>query len=106
MLMSHHNSKGSTCRWVADTVHADQIKPNLVFQCGGVAIVLVLLFLPNLPPAERTSTVREKWLGLDYLGALLSVAFVTTLLIPLQWGGNVKPWNDPAIIALFVVVRL
>ncbi|GJE92686.1 MFS general substrate transporter [Phanerochaete sordida] len=71
--------------------------------CGGVAVVLVLLFLPNLPPAERGTSMREQWKRLDYIGAILSIAFVTTLLIPLQWGGNVKPWNDPAVIALLVV---
>ena len=72
---------------------------------AGLAILLVLLFLPNIPPTERSSSARARWLGLDYPGAFLSVAFVTTLLIPLQWGGNVRPWNDPVIIVLFVVVR-
>ncbi|KAL7277614.1 hypothetical protein ACG7TL_008541 [Trametes sanguinea] len=70
--------------------------------CGGLAILLVLIFLPNIPPSERLSS-RDRWLRLDYLGAFLSVAFVTTLLIPLQWGGNLKPWSDPAVIALLVV---
>lgn len=72
--------------------------------CGGLAILLVLVFLPNIPPSDRSSSpTRSKWLKVDYLGAFLSVAMVTTLLIPLQWGGNVKPWDDPAVIALLVV---
>lgn len=28
---------------------------------------------------------------------------VTALLLPLTWGGNEKPWNDPTVIALFCV---
>ena len=28
---------------------------------------------------------------------------VTALLLPLEWGGVSKPWNDPSVIALFPV---
>lgn len=28
---------------------------------------------------------------------------VTSLLLPLQWGGVTKPWTDPAVYALFPV---
>ena len=71
-------------------------------QCGGVAIVLVVACLPNLPPTDRGD--GSKWRELDYIGAFLSVAMVTLLLLPLQWGGNTRPWSDPVVIALLVVV--
>ncbi|ELU38567.1 hypothetical protein AG1IA_07415 [Rhizoctonia solani AG-1 IA] len=29
------------------------------------------------------------------------LGFVTCLLLPLQWGGNTKPWKDKVVIALF-----
>ena len=73
------------------------------FQCGGVAIVLVIACLPNLPPTDRSD--GSKWRELDYVGAFLSIAMVTLLLLPLQWGGNTRPWSDPLVIALLVVVR-
>lgn len=43
-------------------------------------------------------------MGLDYVGAALSIGMVTCLLIPLQWGGNEKPWSDRSVIALLIVV--
>jgi hypothetical protein len=27
----------------------------------------------------------------------------TSFLLPLQWGGNLKSWSDPTVIALFAV---
>lgn len=70
-----------------------------------MAIVTVLLFLPSHPPAEDQGTAGwQRWMRLDWLGAILNFAAVATLLIALQWGGNEKPWNDPAVIALLVVV--
>ena len=47
---------------------------------------------------------KRKWLLLDYPGTVLSIGMVTAFLIPLQWAGNTKSWNDPVIIALLVVV--
>lgn len=74
-------------------------------KCGGLAILLVLYALPNIPPPKVSSgPAYRKWLQLDYIGALLSIGMVTCLLIPLQWGGNERPWNDPTVIALLAVV--
>ena len=61
-----------------------------------------MIFLPNLPPTDRSGSAQ--WRQLDYIGAFLSVAMVTLLLLPLQWGGNTRPWNDPVVISLLVVV--
>ena len=64
--------------------------------------MLVVFFLPNLAPTTRPQ--KSHWRELDYVGAFLSVAMVTLLLLPLQWGGNTRPWNDPLVIALLVAV--
>lgn len=73
---------------------------------GGISIMTAILFQPaNPPPGAATdsrSTV-EKVLSLDWIGGLLSVATVICLLLPLQWGGVTRPWDDKVIIALFVV---
>jgi len=42
-------------------------------------------------------------LRMDFFGATLVAAAVTTLVLALNWGGNTKPWNSPAVIACFVV---
>ncbi|TBL27529.1 DHA2 family efflux MFS transporter permease subunit, partial [Verrucosispora sp. SN26_14.1] len=40
--------------------------------------------------------------SIDWLGALLLVAGVSSLLLALSWGGNTYPWGSAAIIGLFV----
>ncbi|KAK1228815.1 hypothetical protein PQX77_008134 [Marasmius sp. AFHP31] len=40
---------------------------------------------------------------LDWIGGILNLGLFTSLLLPLQWGGNTRPWSDPAVIALFIV---
>lgn len=54
-------------------------------------------FIPIHTPIE-TDEVRVDWLG-----SLLGLGFVTCLLLALQWGGNMRPWNSPTIVALFIV---
>jgi hypothetical protein len=58
---------------------------------------------PN--PLYDGKTTLQKWLSLDVVGGLLSLAFITTLLLPLQWGGNTKAWSDPVVIGLLATVR-
>ncbi|CAL1711124.1 unnamed protein product [Somion occarium] len=70
--------------------------------CGGVAIAVVYFTLPSMSPPDFSDKGWRKWLQLDYIGAVLSVAAITLLLIPLQWGGNVRSWNDPLVIGLLV----
>lgn len=68
---------------------------------GGTAFLAVLIFLPYSKPPEDSSW--QAWLGLDWIGSLLSTAMVILFLLPLQWGGNDRPWNDPVVIALFAL---
>jgi hypothetical protein len=71
-------------------------------------VLAVLVFLPSNPPPENKlydgKTMMEKWLLMDWIGSVLSVGMITALLLPLQWGGVSREWNDPVVIALFVVV--
>lgn len=78
---------------------------NLPF--GAFSIAAVVFFIPSKPPPPSPlyegKTTFQKWLALDWVGAFLSVGMITALLLPLQWGGVTKPWNDRVVIALFVV---
>ncbi|KAF9484264.1 ABC transporter [Pholiota conissans] len=70
---------------------------------GAVALLAITFILPNHPPNTRLNVSQfQAWLNLDWLGTFLSVAVVTMLMLPLQWAGSTKPWNDPVIISLLV----
>jgi hypothetical protein len=63
-----------------------------------------VLFLPPIRPSSALDGVSQAWLSLDWIGIILSVGMVTLFLIPIQWGGNVRPWNDPTVVSLLVLV--
>jgi len=48
-------------------------------------------------------SLKQKLETLDFLGSILYVGLTATLLIPLQWGGNSKPWSSPAVITLLCI---
>ncbi|EPT02404.1 hypothetical protein FOMPIDRAFT_1029277 [Fomitopsis schrenkii] len=61
-----------------------------------VAMCSVLLVLP-LKSVE--GNLRRKLMVVDYLGAALTLAGCTLLLLPLIWGGVTFPWTSPVILA-------
>jgi EmrB/QacA subfamily drug resistance transporter len=60
----------------------------------GVAALIITSSVLRLPFVRRHHTI-------DYLGAVLLVAGVSTLLLALVWGGREHPWGSPTIVALF-----
>ncbi|KAJ7204773.1 ABC transporter [Mycena pura] len=74
-----------------------------ILRIGFIAIIAVILALPHLPTVKTSGSAFKMWLHLDWVGAVLSFAMVTVLLLAVQWGGNEKPWNDPTVIALLVL---
>ncbi|KDQ59779.1 hypothetical protein JAAARDRAFT_33346 [Jaapia argillacea MUCL 33604] len=78
---------------------------NLPF--GALAIAVVFLFLPSRPALgsnnEESLNQMTWYRRLDWLGGILCLGTVVSLLLPLQWGGTTHPWNSPVIIALFCV---
>ncbi|KAF8526940.1 ABC transporter [Hysterangium stoloniferum] len=70
---------------------------------GGAALLSSFITLPRLPIVSKDQSHIKAWMRLDWVGSFLSLAATTLLLIPLQWGGGVRPWNDPLVIALIVV---
>ncbi|KAF7335567.1 Major facilitator transporter-like protein [Mycena venus] len=75
---------------------------------GGVSITGVVFLLKAAPPLGSDPTKRtrrdilQQTLHLDFLGAILVAAAVTSLVLALQWGGNTKPWGDKDVIICFV----
>ncbi|KAF8715608.1 MFS general substrate transporter, partial [Rhizoctonia solani] len=72
--------------------------------CGAVSAVGALIALPNIKPSSDGDD-RPAWhriAQMDWVGAILCIVIVSSLLLGLQWGGTSKPWDDPTIIGLFV----
>ncbi|TPX32829.1 hypothetical protein SmJEL517_g04167 [Synchytrium microbalum] len=69
---------------------------------GILAMTLVAIFLPRRASAVGGRTMMDKLRRIDYLGSLLLILCIVSLLIPLQsgieWG-----WSAPQTIALFVL---
>ena len=70
----------------------------------------VTLLVKAAPPLGAKSTddrsprsLIRRALQLDWMGAILILGGVTTLVMALQWGGNTKPWNSAAVITCLVV---
>lgn len=54
-------------------------------------------------PTKRTpKDIFRQILAMDFLGAFLIAATVTSLVLALQWGGNTKPWNDKDVIIVSI----
>ncbi|KAK0187629.1 ABC transporter [Armillaria mellea] len=70
---------------------------------GGVAFMAVALSLPQISVRDHSQSAWEAWRRLDWIGVFLSIAVVTLFLLPVQWGGNERPWNDPVVIVLLVL---
>ncbi|KAK9702561.1 hypothetical protein K7432_011199 [Basidiobolus ranarum] len=67
---------------------------------GALTVIVVFLFL-HLPTPQ--GSLKEKIKRIDFIGTILLLAFIITLLLPTQWGGSTYPWNSPKIIALYCV---
>ncbi|KAG8885078.1 hypothetical protein FRB97_002243 [Tulasnella sp. 331] len=73
---------------------------NLPF--GAITIASIIFFIKpehSTPPADSHLPTWRRLLGIDWVGAALSIGMVTTLLLPLQWGGVTKPWSSASVIA-------
>ncbi|GAA5838665.1 hypothetical protein JCM11251_003257 [Rhodosporidiobolus azoricus] len=75
---------------------------------GGVTLIACTFLLKASPPLgadpDRSyrSIIRQT-MRMDWIGGILVLGAVTSLVLALQWGGNQKPWNDGSVIACFVV---
>ncbi|EGO18747.1 hypothetical protein SERLADRAFT_364217 [Serpula lacrymans var. lacrymans S7.9] len=65
-----------------------------------VAGLLVLLFLKLRAPS---STLREKWERMDWLGNFIVIASTTSCIIALTWGGVQYPWSSARVLVPLIL---
>ncbi|KAL2875456.1 hypothetical protein SGCOL_009368 [Colletotrichum sp. CLE4] len=72
---------------------------------GAVAFVIMIFLFqsPPRPDSGEVQTLLEKVMQVDPIGTLALMPAVICLLLALQWGGTVYPWNNPRVIVLFVL---
>jgi MFS family permease len=72
---------------------------------GGLSAGLILLFF-SMPKGTKPvqTTLKEKLLQMDLVGAALAMAAILSFILALQYGGQTKPWNSSVVIGLLVGV--
>lgn len=73
---------------------------NLLF--GAILLPTYLLVIPSADPLP-TKTQKEKAGLLDWIGTVLSIGAMVTLIMAINLGGSLFAWNSGSAIALFVV---
>lgn len=71
----------------------------------GVVAMFILAFTFNdsNPNPDIQLPFREKVKRLDILGTILIVPAIVCLLMGLQWGSGMYGWNNPRVIAIFII---
>ncbi|OJJ99623.1 hypothetical protein ASPACDRAFT_60463 [Aspergillus aculeatus ATCC 16872] len=68
---------------------------------GGLGLVLLILFLQV--NYNREMSIGTKLKRLDYLGNLLLVGAIVSILIALSWGGTRYPWSSGHVLAPLII---
>lgn len=72
---------------------------NLVFYA---LVGPAILFFLNMPKVKHEKTVWKRLVIIDWLGSILILCSLISLLLVLQWGGLKYKWSDSKIIGLIV----
>ncbi|CAM1507662.1 Fc.00g073030.m01.CDS01 [Cosmosporella sp. VM-42] len=70
---------------------------------GGLAAAIVLIYLripSEAKPAE--ASWKEKFLQMDFFGAVLFMCLITSYILALEYGGQTKAWDSSVVIGLLV----
>lgn len=73
---------------------------------GGVAMVVLAIFLKATAPAKAGTTWKAQVSQLDPLGTLFFLPGIICLLLALQWGGSTYAWSNARIIVLFILFAI
>ncbi|GFF96212.1 uncharacterized MFS-type transporter C1399.02 [Aspergillus udagawae] len=68
---------------------------------GGVGLVLLILFLRV--NYNRDMSIGKKLKRLDYLGNLLLIGAIVSILIALSWGGTRYPWSSGHVLGPLII---
>ncbi|KAJ8129760.1 hypothetical protein O1611_g3870 [Lasiodiplodia mahajangana] len=68
---------------------------------GGAALIMIFLFLHV--KYDRSQTIIQKLLRIDYVGNLILIASTFSILYALTYGGTVFAWSSGRIIAPLVI---
>ncbi|KAJ7315434.1 hypothetical protein DFH08DRAFT_1040174, partial [Mycena albidolilacea] len=84
--------------------------PSVNLPLGIFAILLIFGVLETCQPKtinrEKIFTVRDRLALIDWVGSVICIGMVVLLLLPLQWGGITKSWDDATVIVLFCLSAL
>lgn len=70
---------------------------------GGFTLGTVLLLVPaRASSAPESTSWRSILKQVDILGAILIIGAMLCFLLALEWGGVLKPWNDPDVIGTLI----
>lgn len=81
-------------------------RTQLLISCaviGGVFAPVYLFLLPPFDPQPKHVSLRERGKNFDILGATLSIGAIMCLVMAINFGRALYPWNSGQIIALFVL---
>ncbi|KAI1404102.1 major facilitator superfamily transporter [Hypoxylon fuscum] len=74
---------------------------NLII--GGVFIPAYLFVLPSFDPLPKSMSLTQRAKNYDFLGTLLFIGSNLCLILAMNFGGVLYPWNSASIIVFFVV---
>ncbi|KAI2780340.1 major facilitator superfamily protein [Daldinia loculata] len=76
---------------------------NLPVGAVSMIVTSLILHLPNQKLDAKATGWVEKIKQLDPIGNLIFLPGIVCLILALQWGGTVYPWNNARIIVLLVL---
>ncbi|KAF8308091.1 MFS general substrate transporter [Clavulina sp. PMI_390] len=78
---------------------------------GGLALVFIFLLVETRPPYGRSATYQgygrhmlKQLAECDWVGVAIVLAWAICFTLGLEWGGIVKAWTDPNVIACLVMI--
>jgi hypothetical protein len=67
---------------------------------GAITIAGIIIILQNPPHLAANKTMKQRFNELDYIGPIFFIPANVCILLALQWGGSLYPWNSPIILGL------